>query len=148
MIADLQEHHPTAYRPTIVLDAGIATEDNLKLIKKKGYRYVCISLTRLKAYQLNISNTQVVLTDRGNYEVKLCLFQPSSEGFENTWLQVESEQKKTKEQSMNTKLQARFLEEVQQIREGLHKKGGTKKIEKVYQRIGRVKKARKDSRAI
>ncbi|MBK7740284.1 MAG: transposase [Saprospiraceae bacterium] len=28
---------------TVVLDAGIATEENLRLLEQKGYKYVCVS---------------------------------------------------------------------------------------------------------
>lgn len=37
----------------VVIDAGIATEDNLLRIKDKGYYYLCISRTRLKEYTLS-----------------------------------------------------------------------------------------------
>ena len=30
-------------RPTVVMDAGIATDDNLRLLKEKGYDWICIS---------------------------------------------------------------------------------------------------------
>ena len=30
-------------RPTIVMDSGIATDDNLQLLKEKGYDWICIS---------------------------------------------------------------------------------------------------------
>ncbi len=36
---------------TVVIDAGIATDDNLKLIEKKGYNYVCISREGLKDFE-------------------------------------------------------------------------------------------------
>ena len=44
-----------------------------------------------------------------------------------------------KEKSMNGKLSQRFEEGIQNINHGISKKGGTKKLEKVYERIGRLK---------
>ncbi|KUK56901.1 MAG: Transposase, IS4 family [Bacteroidetes bacterium 38_7] len=35
----------------MVIDAGITTDDNLKLLKSEGYKYVCVSRSRLKDYQ-------------------------------------------------------------------------------------------------
>ena len=32
----------------VVIDAGIATESNLDLLKKRGYNYLCMSRTKLK----------------------------------------------------------------------------------------------------
>ena len=44
-----------------------------------------------------------------------------------------------KEKSMNGLLSQRFEEGIQSIQEGIVKKGGTKKLNKVYERIGRLK---------
>ena len=40
-----------AQNPVVVIDAGIATEENLEMIKGKGYHYLCVSRTKLKDYQ-------------------------------------------------------------------------------------------------
>ena len=34
----------------VVLDAGISTEENLRLIEEKGYKYLCVSRAKLKDY--------------------------------------------------------------------------------------------------
>src|SRR5699024_4680702 len=46
---------------------------------------------------------------------------------------------KTKEQSMRKKLRARFEQDLKVAEAALHKKGGIKKIDKVWERIGRYK---------
>jgi hypothetical protein len=33
----------TSRKPIVVMDAGIATDDNIKLLKKKGYEYLCVT---------------------------------------------------------------------------------------------------------
>ena len=40
----------------VVLDAGIATEENLQLIQTKGYDYVCVSRSKIKDYTLKTDN--------------------------------------------------------------------------------------------
>jgi transposase len=40
-----------AQNPVVVMDAGIATEENLGMIRAKGYHYLCVSRTKLKDYQ-------------------------------------------------------------------------------------------------
>lgn len=138
MLADLQEHTATNSKQTVVLDAGIADEDNLAMIREKGYDYVCVSRHRLNDYPFDSEQKKVVaLTDRGKSSVTLKTFQP--EGYPDTWMYVQSEQKRIKEQSMDTKLRERFEEELTTIEAALHKKGGTKLIDKVWERIGRVK---------
>ena len=37
-------------KPVVVIDAGIATDDNLKNLKAKQYPYVCVSRSKLKDY--------------------------------------------------------------------------------------------------
>lgn len=56
---------------------------------------------------------------------------------------VQSDMKRKKEQSISRKLSQRFEEELHSIRDAFAKKGGTKKIEKVWERIGRAKQKHK-----
>jgi len=138
MLADLQGHASTRGKQTVVLDAGIASERNLALIREKGHDYVCVSRRRLNDYPFDEKEKKVVaLTERGKGRVSLRIFKP--EGYNDTWLYVQSQAKRRKEQSMNGKLRERFEEELANIEAALHKKGGTKRIDKVWERIGRAK---------
>lgn len=139
MVADLEKYSGKAKKKTIVMDAGIATEDNLALIRKKGYDYVCVSRKRLRDYPAATTVSQ--FTDRDKNKVELAIFNP--EGYSDTWMYVQSDAKKKKEESMAGKLVGRFEEELQGIRAALSKKGGTKKVEKVWERIGRAKQKHK-----
>lgn len=135
MLEDLEAYSSKKSRKTIVIDAGIATEKNLETIHQKGYKYVCVSRKRIKEYEA--TNTITKLTDRGKKKIELSVFKPK--GFSDTWMQVQSEAKKLKETSMNDKLKQRFEEDISIIEKALTTKGGTKKINKVWERIGRAK---------
>jgi transposase len=135
MVADLEKYSGRARKKTIVMDAGIATEDNLALIREKGYGYVCVSRKRLQNYSAATTVSQ--FTDRDRNKVELAVFHP--EGYPDTWMYVQSEAKRKKEEAMAEKLAGRFEEELRDIRAALSKKGGTKKAEKVWERIGRAK---------
>ena len=138
MIEDLKKYSAPNADHTIVIDAGIATEDNLALVREKGYKYVCVSRKRLKDYPIEPSDTKTTqLTDREKNKVELAIFRP--EGFPDTWMYVQSEAKRTKEQSMDKKLKEHFEEDLSSIEKAIGEKGGTKRIEKVWERIGRVK---------
>lgn len=138
MLADLQQYASTKSKQTVVMDAGIATEDNLALIREKGYHYVCVSRHRLNNYPIEVENTKInVLTDQGKGSVSLKVFRP--EGYDDTWLYVQSKAKQKKEQSMDAKLKECFEQDLAVIETAFHKKGGTKAIEKVWERIGRAK---------
>ena len=51
-------------KPIVVMDAGIATDDSITLLKNKGYDYLCVSRSSLKAYYADINSTPVVITDK------------------------------------------------------------------------------------
>ncbi|MFO7822898.1 MAG: IS1634 family transposase [Cyclobacterium sp.] len=139
MVADLEKYSGKAKKKTIVMDAGIATEDNLTLIREKGYDYVCVSRKRLRDYPATTTVSQ--FTDRDKNKVKLSIFNP--EGYSDTWMYVQSDAKRKKEESMAGKLAGHFEEELGGIKAALNKKGGTKKFEKVWERIGRAKQKHK-----
>lgn len=122
-------------RATVVLDAGIATEDNLKLLDKKGYDYVCVSRTKLKDYKIEDTNIVKVVTN--NKEV-ISLQKVSSDKNTDYYLRVQSPGKRLKELGMKTRFEERFEEELNKIKVGLTKKGGLKNFEKVHQKIGRI----------
>lgn len=141
MITDLEKYSGGQSKKTVVIDAGIASEDNLALIREKGYDYVCVSRKRLKDYPLaqddGTTKTVTQLTDRDKRKVELSVFHP--EGYTDTWMYVQSDAKREKEASMTEKLSQRFEEELESIKGALSKKGGTRKVEKVWERIGRAK---------
>lgn len=142
MIADLDKHRGTAKKQTIVIDAGIATEENLELIKSKGYDYVCVSRKRLKDYPVSTDTKKIIqLTDREKNKVELSVFQHDK--FDDTWMYVQSEAKRRKEQSMENKLTVRFEEDLENIKQSLSKPRGTKKTAQVHERIGRAKEKHK-----
>jgi hypothetical protein len=128
----------TARKPVIVMDAGIVTEDNTKMLKAKGYDYICVSRTKLKDYKLvNPGKESVTISDKRNNPLELKLVEKP--GCPDTYLHVRSQQKAIKEASMNDHFSQRYEEDLEHIREALYKKGGTKKLDKVWERIGRLK---------
>lgn len=127
----------TDRKPIVVMDAGIATDDNLKILKNKGYDYLCVSRSSLKEYHADISATPVQITDKKSQPIELLKVKTNGESDQYLW--VRSQAKAMKESSMNGLLSQRFEEGIQNIQEGIGKKSGTKKLNKVYERIGRLK---------
>jgi hypothetical protein len=127
----------TSRKPIVVMDAGIATDDNLKMLKSKGYDYLCVSRSSLKEYHADISATPVQICDKREQPIEL--LKVKANGNTDQYLWVRSQAKAMKENSMNGLLSQRFEEGIQNIQEGIVKKGGTKKLNKVYERIGRLK---------
>jgi transposase len=129
--------HTCAHKATVVLDAGIATEENLTLIQEKGYNYLCVSRTRLKNYTVVKDRDSVVMETKSKQKVHLKAVQTQSKT--DYYLEVKSEAKAFKESGMKTQFEKRFEEQLQKISTSLTSKGGVKKADKVYERIGRAK---------
>ena len=125
-------------KPLVVIDAGISTDDNLKMLKSKGYDYLCVTRSKLKNYELVDANAPVLLLQdkrKNLIEIKSIKIEKETDSF----LYVKSSQKAKKEASMEQRSHTRYEEELQSVAQALHKKGGTKKVEKVWERIGRIK---------
>jgi len=127
----------TGRQPVVVLDAGIATEDNLKLLKENKFDYMCVSRSGMNKYTLDTQSKPVKICDKKQQE--LTLQKVTVEGSNDTWLRVHSAAKAVKEAGMNSRFSERFEQVLSQIKESLGKKGGVKKQEKVWQRIGSLK---------
>ena len=125
-------------KPIIVMDAGISSEDNLAMLKEKQYDYICVSRSKLKDYQsAKADGTKTIVYDQRNNPIELEIVK--SEGTDDAFLYVRSEQKAIKEVSMESHFSQHYEEALEQIKQSLHKKGGTKKLDKVWERVGRLK---------
>jgi len=124
-------------KPVVVLDAGIATKENLAIIRSKGYHYLCVSRTKLKNYVFDPSRLVVYLETKSKKEVVLKkILNPE---YTDYCLEITSEMKAKKEQGMKTQFETRYEDELNKIKASLTKKGGVKLADKVNQRIGRAK---------
>jgi len=129
-------NHTCNNNAVVVLDAGIATDENLELIASKGYHYVCVSRVKLKEYEMLKDRLTVLLETKSGNTVRL----KSVTNDKNTdfYLEAKSEAKALKEKGMLTQSEKRFEETLQKIHNAIQQKSGTKKPDKVHQRIGRA----------
>lgn len=123
--------------PVIVIDAGIATADNLKMIRAKGYHYLCVSRSKLKDYHATPGRLTVLLETKSKRHVRLkAVTTPANTDY---YLEVASLDKYDTADSMRRQFEERFEMELQKIAASLERKGGVKKLSKVYERIGRAR---------
>jgi hypothetical protein len=127
----------TAKKAIVVIDAGIATEENLSMIKNNGYDYICVSRSSLKNYKIEAGAQIVTVTDNQKQKIDLC--RVKSDRNTDYYLKVESHTKELKERSMNEQFRSRFEAGLQKIADSLTKKGGVKQEDKVHERIGRIR---------
>lgn len=120
---------------TVVVDAGIATEENLLFLRSEGYHYVCVSRSKPIEEESELQGEEVEIKAEKNKRITGRLLKGEQE-----WLLVcHSEKREAKEQAMAAGFRRRFEEGLEAIRASLHTKGGTKRYEKVIERIGRLK---------
>ncbi len=120
----------------VCLDAGIATEENLRKIKEKGYNYLCVSRTRLTDYEISEGCQSVKVLDTRKQEITLRQVKHEADG--DYYLEINSPAKAVKESSMNRQWRERFEQELTKARDALGRKGGKKTYEKVIERVGRA----------
>ena len=120
----------------VCLDAGIATEDNLRKIKENGYNYLCVSRTRLTDYEISEDCQSVKVLDTRKQEITLRQVKHEADG--DYYLEINSPAKAVKESSMNRQWRERFEQELTKARDALGRKGGKKTYEKVIERVGRA----------
>ena len=125
-------------KPTVVLDAGIASEKNLLWLKDKHYPYIVVSRKKKKEIPSDVTMVAVKKDDNTNTVFVQAGLSKSKETDELE-LYCHSTDKERKEESINTKFQERFEDELQKARNALHLRNGTKRYDKVVERIGRLK---------
>lgn len=138
MIANLNVHQ-SLFKPTIILDAGIATKDNLEWLRKQGYTYVVSA--RQEAPSVDLEGDLVSVGDRNNF-VKAALIK-SEDNSEEKWLYCESEAKAAVASEMKESFRKRFEDDLKKMATALSKPKGRKKFTKVVERIGRLKEKHK-----
>jgi transposase len=129
--------HTCPQKAVVVLDAGIATEENLKHIADNGYSYVCVNRTKLKDYKAVPERLTVLMQTKSNQEITIKSIQTDKDT--DYYLEVKSQAKASKEGAMKNQFEGRFELELQKIHQSIHAKGGIKKAVKVHERIGRAK---------
>jgi hypothetical protein len=124
-------------KPIVVMDAGIATEGNLRVLNRQGYKYLVVSRTKLKDYQILQQGKQTCLLTKSKKLIRLTEVQ--SEKHTDRFFKVESPDKGLKEQGIKNRLEQGYEQQLQLIQKSLTKPRGIKKLDKVQQRIGRAK---------
>jgi transposase len=125
------------HQPVVVMDAGIATEANLQMVKAKGYHHLCVSRRRLKDYHAMPGKLTVLMETKSKRHVRLKAV--TSEGQTDYYMEVASEDKWQTANSMRAQFEQRFEEQLHKIAGSLNRKGGVKNTDKVHERIGRAR---------
>lgn len=135
MIAHLSKELSADDEKTIIMDAGIATSENLELLQEKGYKYIVVN--RGKApFDMDFSNMTTVREDKKKgVEVEVKAY----ENGDDIYVLCRSQGKRQKEESIRSRIEKLFLEQLDYIKSGLTRKGCTKNYLKIVESVGRLK---------
>ena len=125
---DLQ--HPL---PTIVMDAGIASEDNISWLKEQGYTYVVVSRKQHLEFD---PDKAVMVKEKANDTVHAMQVIRGTNEIE---LYCHSEKREAKESAITERFSTRLEEELNYLAAGLNQPRRLKKAKKVCEKIGRLR---------
>lgn len=134
----LQKIVPTistaAKKPIIVTDAGIGTKKNIKWMSDNEYHYIVVSRNRKPKIPTDIEMVKVREDDR---RVIRAAVRITTTGEMEVF--CHSTAKEIKERGIKNRFERRFEDKLTQVRNALNKRYGTKKYDKVLEKIGRLK---------
>ena len=118
----------------VIMDAGIASEENLQWLTTNKYNYLVVS--REKKRDMDKRKASII-ESAGGHQIHLQRQPGQHEG--EIKLACWSEQRAMKDQSINESFREKYEQELKKISEGLQKPRFTKKRDALSQRIGRLK---------
>ncbi len=130
------QHLLTMKKSLVVMDAGIASQENIDYLVKNNYEYIVVSRKRIKEFDEQKA-VPVKFNDKEEVAVRAVKVINKESG--EIELFVHSKAKALKEQSMQTRVQKALLGKLQYLKDGLTLKRRAKKYEKVLESIGRLK---------
>jgi len=130
--ADATDDHPR----TVVIDAGIATEENLERLRR-GKRFNYVAISRKKRFERNIFADATVQTIEMSHDKKLQVYVAKHD--DETFLLCKSPDRSLKDKSIHRRRREGFEKELHRLNEGLKKPRTRKNHAGIHERIGRLK---------
>ncbi len=119
--------------PTIVMDAGIASQENIDWLQEQGYPYIVVSRKR----HLEFDEDMAVLIKDGESGTVRAMRVEREDG--EVELYCHSERREAKERAIDERFSSRLEQELDRLADGLGKPRRLKNAQKVCEKIGRLK---------
>jgi len=119
---------------TVILDAGIASEENIQYLIEQGYKYIVVSRKRKRDFD---EEKSILIKDIPGQNVKVQKVIVEETG--EVELYCHSQLREKKEQAMQDSFSEKYETALNNLHTGLSKKGTTKNYAKVLERLGRIK---------
>ena len=148
---NVTEHHTLAQMldglgapqgAVVVMDGGIATEDNLHWLRANGYRYLVVSRHAKRVFDSD--ETQAITTASNDqvtvYKQQVTREVADGDDYEEAWLHCYSQARAEKESSIVTHFRTRLEDGLRKLHEGLSRPRTRKTLGDIQRRIGRLEK--------
>lgn len=116
----------------VVMDRGIASEQNVTWLGESGYRYLVVSREQARVFDPQDRTVTELKEELELYEVR---------DTEQVRVYCRSQKRKQKEEAMVARYRAEFEAQLQQLNQGLSRPKTWKKLHLVHQRLGRIQKS-------
>jgi len=124
----------------VIMDAGIASQENLDYLKTNGYEYLVVSRKQNKQYDDSKAITVKVDKDDNSIVRAQRVEIKSEDGtIEEIELYCHSKPREAKENSMQERVQTKFIKAIEYLNDGLVLPRRTKDYDKVLQKVGALK---------
>ncbi|MCI0559935.1 MAG: IS1634 family transposase [Nitrososphaera sp.] len=130
---------------TVVVDGGMASQENLQLLRERGYHYVvaCKRQERSNFFEefVNQENWQDIVrlpSPNNPYQIKSSVRVKASRTEEGLYVLCIGEERKGKDKAIRDKQEAKFLSDVGKLEKRI-KGGKLKNRDKIMEAIGRLK---------
>ena len=124
----------------VVMDAGIASQENIDYLITGGYEYLVVSRKRDK--QFNDNKATAVKVDRDDNAIvkaQRVEIRDEEDNIQEIELYCHCKPREAKENSMQQRVQTKFTEALDYLNEGLTKPRRMKKYDKVLEKVGSLK---------
>ncbi|MFA5920496.1 MAG: IS1634 family transposase [Methylococcaceae bacterium] len=138
MLDGLQGQNPLpSEKPVIIMDAGIASAENIAWLSKRGYLYLVVGGEQRYVQDPRDQDNAVLVRETGQNKVTVYRAIDAETG--ETRLYCHSDQKAKKEQAIRNRFHVRMEAALDKLNAGFDKKGTIKNYAKILERIGRLR---------
>jgi len=120
--------------PTVVLDAGIASAENIAWLVENGYRYLVVSRKRHREF-----DPQAAVLIKEDEDLRIRAQRRVNADTGEVELYCHSSQREEKERGIANLFAQRFEAALAKLAGGLHQKGTVKRYDRVLERLGRLR---------
>ena len=128
-------------KPTVIMDADIATEDNIAALRKRGYHWITVKRGGVKPDQVEVVNIQepdATVKTRSGHEA--WVWKLSHEHENEAHLCIWSQAHQEKDDAILAKMREKFEADLADLHDGLSKPHCTWNYDKVLERLGLLRK--------